>query len=243
MLLGDFNEVLNGEDKYGSRNINLNRALEFKDCLDCCNFLDLGFLGTKYTWPNRRQITDLILERVNKFFANPSWRILYLEASVTHLTRVFSDHCPVLIELSKPPVAAKNKPFRFQSMCLLHPGFPRFVKDNWDQVQPLSFAITNFTRKVKRWNVKVFGNLFIRKKRGLARLNRTQEVLVRNPNDFLVHLEKQLIEEFNLIMLQEEKFRALKSRLNWAAFGDRNTSFFHTSTMVRRHRNKIRNIK
>ena len=44
-------------------------------------------------------------------------------------------------------------------------------------------------------------------------------------------------------MLQEEEYWALKSHLNWASFGDRNTSFFHVSTVVRRNRNKIRCIK
>ena len=44
-------------------------------------------------------------------------------------------------------------------------------------------------------------------------------------------------------MLQKEEFWAIKSRLNWTTFGDRNTSFFHTSTVVRRHRNRIRAIK
>ena len=61
LLLGDFNEVLSGDNKYGGRSINLNKALEFKDCLDCCNFLYLGFSGPKYTWSNRKQISDLIL--------------------------------------------------------------------------------------------------------------------------------------------------------------------------------------
>lgn len=44
-------------------------------------------------------------------------------------------------------------------------------------------------------------------------------------------------------MRQEEEFWALKSQLNWVAYGDRNTSFFHVSTLVRRHRNKIKSIK
>ena len=43
--------------------------------------------------------------------------------------------------------------------------------------------------------------------------------------------------------MQEEEYRALKSRLNIATFGDRNTSFFHVSTIVRRHRYKIRCLK
>jgi hypothetical protein len=37
----------------------------------------------------------------------------------------------------------------------------------------------------------------------------------------------------------EEEFWALKSRMEWSLLGDRNTSFFHTSVLCRRHRNKI----
>ena len=44
-------------------------------------------------------------------------------------------------------------------------------------------------------------------------------------------------------MQQEEEYWALKSGLNWAAYEDRNTSFFHVSTLVRRHGNKIKSIK
>ena len=43
--------------------------------------------------------------------------------------------------------------------------------------------------------------------------------------------------------MQEEEFWALKSRLNANSFRNRNTYFFHVSTVVRRHRNKIRCIK
>ena len=53
-MIGDFNEVLGGEDKFGGNQINLNRDLEFKECLDSCNFVDLGFVGPKYTWTNKR---------------------------------------------------------------------------------------------------------------------------------------------------------------------------------------------
>lgn len=58
-----------------------------------------------------------------------------------------------------------------------------------------------------------------------------------------MELEKQLILECSLILNWEEEYWALKSRLNATTFGDRNTSFFYVSTIVRRHRNKIRCIK
>ena len=69
-----------------------------------------------------------------------------------------------------------------------------------------------------------------------------KKAIACNLSEALLKLEKLLIEEHALIMLQEEEFWALKSRLNAATFGDRNTSYFHITTVVRRQRNKIRCI-
>ena len=242
-MLGDFNEVLCAEDKFGGNHVDLNRALDFKDCLDECNMLDLGFAGPKFTWTNSRPISSLILERIDRCFANPAWRILYPDALVTHLPRTFSDHCPVLLELCRVNVNQQNKPFRFQTMWLFHQDFPRVVQHAWADNRDLQEAILNFVGKAKQWNVEVFGNLFAKKRRVLARLNGTQKALANNPNAFLLDLEQQLISEYSLILMQEEEYWALKSRLNSATFGDRTTSFFHLSTIVRRQRNKIRCLK
>ena len=54
LMIGDFNEVLCGEDKFGGNQVNINWAMEFKACLDSCSFVDLGFAGPKYTWTNKR---------------------------------------------------------------------------------------------------------------------------------------------------------------------------------------------
>ena len=101
LMLGQFNKVLCREDKFGGDQVKLNRDLEFKGCLDECNMLDLGFAGPKFMWTNYRPISNLILERIDKCFANPVWRLLYLKAIVTHLLRTFSDHCLVLIKLCR----------------------------------------------------------------------------------------------------------------------------------------------
>lgn len=79
--------------------------------------------------------------------------------------------------------------------------------------------------------------------RVLERLSWTQKSIANNPNDFLLQLERKLIEEYSLILLQEEEYWALKSRLNTTTFGDKNTAIFHVSTVVRIHRNKIRCIR
>ena len=128
-------------------------------------------------------------------------------------------------------------------MWLLHPDFYKVVQQAWVENRALQKAMTDFVDRVKKWNVEVFGNIFAKKRRVLARLNGVQKAIAENPNDFLLNLENQLLSEYSLILMQEEEFWALKSRLNAASFGDQNTSFYHISTVVRRHRNKIRCIK
>lgn len=98
VIAGDFNEPLNNEDKFGGRGVSINRSMLFKECLDKCNMLDLGFSGPRLTWTNRRDVNVFIQERIDRFFVNPNWCAIYLEARVTHLTCCHSDHCPVLLE-------------------------------------------------------------------------------------------------------------------------------------------------
>ena len=59
IVAGDFNEPLADEDKFGGRPVSINRSLLFKECLDKCNMVDMGFNGSKFTWTNRREISSL----------------------------------------------------------------------------------------------------------------------------------------------------------------------------------------
>lgn len=49
--------------------------------------------------------------------------------------------------------------------------------------------------------------------------------------------------ELNEVSKLEEEFLAMKARITWLVKGDENTSFFHTSALVRRRRNRISCIK
>ena len=86
--------------------------------------------------------------------------------------------------------------------------------------------MSEFVDSVKKWSVEVFGNLFAKKIRVLARLKGTQKAIAENPNDFLLNLENKLLSKYFLILMQEEEYWALKSKLNAASFGDHIPSFF-----------------
>ena len=121
LVLGDLNEILSSENKLGGRPINIHRAMVFQQCLNSCNLLDLGFQGPKFTWVNERDFLALIQERIDHCFANSSWRTLFPEASIYHLTKLHSNHCPVLLSLNSSNGNHTNRPFISQPMWLSHP--------------------------------------------------------------------------------------------------------------------------
>ncbi|KAL0012521.1 hypothetical protein SO802_007629 [Lithocarpus litseifolius] len=214
IIAGDFNEVLADGDKFGGRAVNSNRSLLFKDCLDYCNMIDMGFTGPRFTWTNRCNINALVQERIDRFFANPSWCAAHPDARVTHLTRCVSDHCPVLLESNLSNGIRLPRPFKFQTFWLSDLSFPGIVSKAWGFSRPLQVAIDCFSKKASDWNKHHFGNIFGRKKRVLARLNGIQRALAENPSHSLVEMEKSLHKELNDILCQEEELWVQKSRIN-----------------------------
>ena len=104
------------DDKFGGRIVNINRALRFQDCLDNCKMLDIEFTGPRFTWSNRRPMTQLIQERIDRVFINTGWNVLFPEAIVRNLERIHSNNCPIMLSLAREPSIRLTRPFRFQPM-------------------------------------------------------------------------------------------------------------------------------
>uniref|UniRef100_A0A2N9GX50 CCHC-type domain-containing protein n=1 Tax=Fagus sylvatica TaxID=28930 RepID=A0A2N9GX50_FAGSY len=245
VMVGDFNDITSSDEKWGGNIPNASRISEYCDCMNNCNMIDLGFSGPKYTWTNGQPVSSLIMQRLDRAWANSEWRTFFPEAFVSHLTHTHSDHWPILLSLSPENNCNIPRPFRFESMWLSHPGFFFSVVTNaWSDTNVnLPVHVNTFTELVLSWNRHTFGNIFQRKKRVLARISGAQKALANQPSSSLVRLEKSLREEFNSILNLEEDFWALKSRVSWVVEGDRNTKFFHTSTIVRRRFNRISRLK
>ena len=205
--------------------------------------IDIGYSGAWFTWSNHHPLNHLIQERIDWVFINAEWNFLYPDASVQHLKRAHSDHCPILLCLDENHDVKLPQPFRFQPIWLSHPTFPSIVREAWSGPIVLSSVVANFADKAKIWNKNIFGNLFQWKKRLLARLLGIQVALSIRPNRFLLELERQLRLEFHDISKIEEGFGPMKSRITWLVEGDRSTRFYHTLALVRRRRNHISCLK
>ena len=56
LMLGDYNELLSSHDKLRENPLNPRRVQLFKEYLDACGMVDLGFHGPKFTWVNKRDV-------------------------------------------------------------------------------------------------------------------------------------------------------------------------------------------
>lgn len=85
-LMSDFNMLLSSDDKLGGRHVAGPSRNLFRDFVDELELIDLGFIGPPFTWNNRRASGANVQERLDKGFANPSWKLAYPEATITHLS-------------------------------------------------------------------------------------------------------------------------------------------------------------
>ena len=201
--------------------------------------IDICFSGPRFTWSNRRPLSRLVQERIDRAFVNADWSSIFPEAAVLHLQKLHSDHCSIKVRFENNREFRPSRPFRFQPMWVSHPLFLNVVKEAWHNPSSLQQALATFTCKANSWNKDHFRNLFHKKKRIQARLKRIQASLLISPNFFLVELEKKLRLEYKEVAKLEEESWAMKARILWLVEGDRNTSFYHTSALVHRRHNRI----
>ena len=128
LALGDFNDVLSEDDKFGGNGIYGRRVRAYREYMNECKLLDLGFSGPKYTWTNKRDVSNLIQQRLDREWANTEWKLNFPKAAISHLPRINSDHCPILLNLEGPNMGRGERPFRFQPFWLNYPEFLAVVR-------------------------------------------------------------------------------------------------------------------
>ncbi|XP_061340525.1 uncharacterized protein LOC133287003 [Gastrolobium bilobum] len=96
--------------------------------------------------------------------------------------------------------------------------------------------------RCQEWNRNVFWFIHHRKNRVFARLEGIQNQMSSSNSQHLEKLEAVLNRELADILDQEEQIWFQKSRGDWIIDGDRNTRYYHTSTVVRRKKNKSEEI-
>ena len=203
--------------------------------MDDCGFIDLGFSRPDFTWHGKRR-EEFIWERLDRGVANYELLNRFPIGRIHHLHCFTSDHKPLLLALDPNGESHKwkRKPFRFEAMWLMDPGYGETVSRAWaykTDGTPM-FQATEKLRKCKKmlnkWSGAHFGSVKQQIKQTKEKLCQAKVVSARDgKDDEIVRLKAEL----NKLCEKEEKMWHQRSRLQWIQSGDRNTQFFHgTST-------------
>jgi hypothetical protein len=172
MLAGDFNDIACPSEKKGGVRALVRRCNTFVERMNACKLIDLGFVGSKYTW--RGPIFHgggRIFERLDRALSNDSWRLEFPDAFIKTLPRLdFSDHHPILICPFGNEVNKVLRRFRFESAWHLHENYNAMVKSCWSAGNNILANLKNLQSEFKEWNFSTFNEVLRKKKRLEARI-------------------------------------------------------------------------
>ena len=245
---GDFNELLQGEEKWGRVARPESQMKEFRKVIDECEFVDLGFVGSPFTWWNKQNGIARVVECLDRCLATAEWLLKFPNNRVTHLRAVFSDHRPLWVELSLSGNAMwpHRKCFRFEEMWTFHQGCEDTIRKAWETRHngTLMFQVVEKIKasreELKKWSFNQFGSIWAAIATKTRMLQQEEELRPEQQN---VSLIQKLGGELADLHSKEEKMWRQRSRVLWLQNGDRNTKYFHCQATYRKRRNYIHGIR
>ena len=113
LCIGDFNQILSLKDKFAFHLNPITGAESFEQVIDDLALCELVSSGQKYTWMNRREEDDFVMEKLDRAFASIEWVNSYPKYVLRNLPIVRFDHGPILLDCESS-TPSRRRPFRFE---------------------------------------------------------------------------------------------------------------------------------
>lgn len=239
LSIGDFNEVLSMDDKVGGNCPSQSWLDSFHDMLNFCGFVDIDFKGPKCTWRNNRLGKDCIMERIDLAFANSTWRELFDQALVFVEAAIGSHHNPLLLN-TKSPLHIVGKAFKFESPWTIEEECREIICEEWHKdcdgssMLRVCKKLRGCKEKLKEWHRVKFGDLHFQISVTKEKLLEVQKLLDTGFNPDLAVTENDLKRKLEDLWQKDAMFWHQRSRVKWLQLGDKNSRFFHLTTLQRR---------
>ncbi|KAA3475803.1 reverse transcriptase [Gossypium australe] len=148
----DFNEILYGFEKKGGVQREQRRMDAFRDTLEECQLMDIGYSGTWFTWERGNLLETNIRERWDRRVANEKWITLFPMGNIQHLPYSMSDHCPLLISTDHTTEYSGNQKFHFEAWWTLEESTKQVIKEAWElYLEPLIEKLGKLQSRLKTW--------------------------------------------------------------------------------------------
>jgi hypothetical protein len=99
-----------GDEHLGSCDRSEAQMSMFRDCIEECGLVDLGFTGHRFTWSNRQEGDDLVLVRLDRAVVNAALMELFDGFRVENIITTTSDHLAIYVILDSLDEAATKAP-------------------------------------------------------------------------------------------------------------------------------------
>ncbi|XP_062114516.1 uncharacterized protein LOC133825616 [Humulus lupulus] len=96
VILGDFNDILNADERVGNR-VQGGSSSTFKDCIEECQLEYVKYSGCFFTWNNKQDKEGRIYSKIDRVMANQEWIIQYELTEVMFLSEGTFDHSPAIL--------------------------------------------------------------------------------------------------------------------------------------------------
>lgn len=238
LIGGDFNAIASVEEYKGPSTPDLLSISDFSSFLHHGALHEISSSGGFFTWSGSRR-GGRVHKKLDRLLCNTTWLSRFTDGSLELLSKVTSDHCPLLYKLSMHCQSAP-KPLKFQHMWFHRPDFMEVVRSSWAAPLP-QYGMFLFSLKLKRlkgasraWNKDCFGNVHYNVQLSESAVKQ-QELLFEQSGSEADLVALNLAQaQYTRSLTEEETFWRQKSRLRWLEEGDRNTKPFHASVTANR---------
>ena len=241
---GDFNKVHYPEERQAS-NFDARGAKLFNDFIDVTNLVEPSLGGRKFTWS---RADGSKASKLDRFLVSTTLLSAWPLLRVVALPRLFSDHCPILLDREGPDFGLVS--FKIFNSWLKSPTFKEVVENalaDFDNGLVDRSPIHSLCLKLKFLKARIKAR---RQEAGLLRSTKVSFLPSKlSEFDLLMNLralsELAQIERGGLITNPKE-LESLelvdlrqKAKIKWALEGDENSNFFRGVIKLRKRSNRM----
>ncbi len=241
LVLGDFNEIMSSDEKQGKLFRCPAQMAEFREALNDCLLLDLGFQGYEFTWTNNRDPPECVDERLDRGVATEQWMDLFPCSRIQHVVFALSDHMGLVLNseavIQGPQRNSRKRCFHFEHAWFREEGCEETISQAWETHQD-GTAMFRLSQKIKQcrmglisWskaNLRQIPKLIVDKRK------RLDEIYGGDGSHVNYHEGRALRGELRSLLQKEEIYWRQRSRVAWLREGDRNTGYFHSRASQRK---------